>query len=159
MPANDNASNSFFSQLASQVLTSIPVVTALVFLVVSIKVFRVAHEETSTTVAIVRTADVIALLKGVILTLLPGFFAAGVAASLWWWASAIPDEGELTQDSAKRALVNPRAGLAWLLLGIACFTLPWPLFGAVRGDDAARSGSCSSGGRSRAPGSSRCTRC
>ncbi len=47
--------------LASTVLSSIPVLSAIVFLAVAIKVFRASNMETVTTVAIVSTADVVAV--------------------------------------------------------------------------------------------------
>src|SRR5262249_14997601 len=85
---------SFFDTLRGALFASIPALSVLVFIVVAVKVFRASRMETTTTVAIVSTADVVALLKGVILTLLPGFLAALTAAAIWWWAGVIPEHAE-----------------------------------------------------------------
>jgi len=73
----------FFDTLRGAILSSIPALSALVFVVVAVKVFRASYMETTTTVSIVSNADPFQLLKGVILTLLPGFLAALVAAAVW----------------------------------------------------------------------------
>jgi len=115
--------------LASTVLSSIPVLSAIVFLAVAIKVFRASNMETVTTVAIVSTADVVALLKGVILTLLPGFLAGVVAAAIWWWSRDLvldPASTDVKGD-AKRGLHNPRLSLVWVALVIAFYTISWPI--------------------------------
>jgi hypothetical protein len=118
--------------LQDTVLTSIPVLSALVFLIVSIKVFRVSGMETTTTVAVVSQADPFALLKGVILTLLPAFLEAATAAALWAWARILPTrdlpEGQPTRDAARRTLLSREAGVAWSFIVIAFFTVTWVVF-------------------------------
>ncbi len=115
--------------LASAVLSGIPVLSAIVFLAVAIKVFRASNMETVTTVAIVSSADAVALLKGVILTLLPGFLAGVVAAAIWWWSRDLvldPESSNVTND-AKSGLHNPRLSLVWIALVIAFYTISWPI--------------------------------
>jgi len=120
----------FFDTLRRAALTSIPVLSALVFVIVSIKVFRASMMETTTTVAIVSSANAIALLKGVILTLLPGFLAGLAALAIWWWAGVLPerlDEANVRRDAAK-ALGSAQAVFAWAMLVMAFFTVWWPVF-------------------------------
>ena len=62
----------FFDSIRGAIFTSIPALAALVFVVVAVKVFRASRMETTTTVAIVSNADDFQLLKGIVLTLLPG---------------------------------------------------------------------------------------
>ncbi len=71
-----------FETFRTRALASVPALSILTFVIVAVKVFRASGMETSTTVAIVSTADVIALLKGVVLTLLPGFLAAASGSGL-----------------------------------------------------------------------------
>lgn len=119
----------FFDTLRSMILTSVPVLSALIFVVVSVKVFRAALMDTTTTVAIVSTADVVALLKGVILTLLPGFLAGLTATSIWWWAGVVPERlDRASADDARRALFAPQALWVWAMLVTAFFTVWWPVF-------------------------------
>lgn len=134
--AKDERDKTFMGTLGGMVLTSLPVVSAVVFFAVAIKVFRVANMETATTVAVVSQADVVALLKGVVLTLLPGFLAAVVSAAIWWWAGEIPSpapEGaakiERTRSKARWAISpsNPKFVLVVACLAVAFFTLPWSL--------------------------------
>jgi hypothetical protein len=134
--------NGFFETLRGAVLTSIPAMSALVFVIVAVKVFRASMMEITTTVAIVSTADVIALLKGVILTLLPGFLAGLTAVSIWWWAAVLPtrfdalssgasgESNELTKarEEASRGLFSAQAIFAWAMLVMAFFTIWWPVF-------------------------------
>jgi hypothetical protein len=124
---------SFFETLRGGVLTSIPALSALVFVVVAVKVFRTSGMEATTTVAVVSTADVVALLKGVILTLLPGFLAGLTAASMWWWAGVLPGrkESEELRAAASGALLSPQAFLAWAMIVMAFFTISWPIFLAL----------------------------
>lgn len=124
------AAASFFRTLQSGVLTSFPSVSALIFVIVAVKVFRASMMETTTTVAIVSTADIVVLLKGVILTLLPGFLTALTATAIWWWASVLPARagGAQPQNAATRALLAPQAGLAWSMTVVAFFTIWWPVF-------------------------------
>ena len=121
---------SFFDTVRGTVLSSVPALLALIFVVVAVKVFRASLMETTTTVAIVSTADVVALLKGVILTLLPGFLAGLTAASIWWWAGVLPEYvgGRVERGAARRALLSPQALLAWGLIVMAFFTIWWPVF-------------------------------
>ncbi len=121
---------SFFDTLRGAVLSSVPALSALVFVVVAIKVFRASMMETTTTVAIVSTADLVALLKGVILTLLPGFLAALTAASIWWWAGVLPERlaGDDAPAAARRALFSPQAAFAWAMTVTAFLTIWWPIF-------------------------------
>jgi predicted S18 family serine protease len=69
----DRTAPSRLKTLESGVLTSIPVLSVLVFIVVTLKVFRVSGMETTTTVTVISEADTFALLRGVVVTLLPGF--------------------------------------------------------------------------------------
>jgi len=142
----DKAGKSFVELIQSSVLTSIPVLSAVVFIIVTIKVFRVSGMETTTTVAVVTQADAFDLLKGVILTLLPAFLEAITAASLWAWARVLPrrdrEEGDpqLTirgsneervrsaQEAARGALLSWQAGVAWAFTAIAFFTITWVVF-------------------------------
>jgi hypothetical protein len=126
----DEPGKTFFDTLRGAVLSSVPVLSALVFVVVAIKVFRASMMETTTTVAIVSTADVVALLKGVILTLLPGFLAGLTAASIWWWAGILPERlgGAGAPAAARRALLSPQAAFAWAMTVTAFFTIWWPIF-------------------------------
>ena len=89
---------------------------ALAFVVVSVKVFRASRMETTTTVAIVSNADDFQLLKGIVLTLLPGFLAGLTAAAIWWWAAVLPERsrGRGAAD-AERALFSPQAVWAWAM--------------------------------------------
>jgi hypothetical protein len=125
-----DAATSFFETLRIGVLTSFPALSALIFVIVAVKVFRASIMESTTTVAIVSTADIFVVLKGVILTLLPGFLAGLTAASIWWWANVLPErgDGEQPQEAAKRALLAPQAALAWSLTVMAFFTIWWPVF-------------------------------
>lgn len=134
MATSGDHERTFLATLGGVVVTSLPVVSTVVFLAVTIKVFRVANMETATTVAVVSQADVIQLLKGVVLTLLPGFLASLVAASIWWWAGDIPKpavrrDGVVAVDrtSARQATspANPRFVLVLASLAVAFFTLPW----------------------------------
>jgi hypothetical protein len=121
---------SFFDTLRGSALASIPALSALLFVVVAVKVFRASGMETTTTVAIVSTADDVALLKGVILTLLPGFLAGLVAVSVWWWAAVLPAglHGPDAREQARRGLVSPQAAWAWAMIVMAFFTVWWPVF-------------------------------
>jgi hypothetical protein len=116
------------SNLEGGLLTSIPVLSALVFVIVAIKVFRVSGMETSTTVSIISKADTFSLLRGVIVTLLPGFLEALTAASLWWWAAMLPRRGEAIQTTARLALFSREAAVAWALTVTMFFTIAWPVF-------------------------------
>jgi hypothetical protein len=126
----DEPGKSFFDTLRGAVLSSVPALSALVFVVVAIKVFRASMMETTTTVAIVSTADLVALLKGVILTLLPGFLAGLTAASIWWWAGILPErlDGADAPAAARRGLLSPQAAFAWAMIVTAFFTIWWPIF-------------------------------
>jgi hypothetical protein len=134
--AKDESDKTFIGTLGGMVLTSLPVVSAVVFFAVAIKVFRVANMETATTVAVVSQADVVALLKGVVLTLLPGFLAAVVAAAIWWWAgeiaSPVSEGASKIQQAPSKARwavspSNPKFVLVIACLTVAFFTLPWSL--------------------------------
>jgi hypothetical protein len=124
---------SFFDTLRGAILTSIPALGALVFVIVTVKVFRASHMETTTTVAIVSNADVYKLLKGIILTLLPGFLAALAAAAVWWWGEVLPkrlDDPDATA-AVVRGLYSPQAIFAWAMMVMAFFTVWWPVFLAL----------------------------
>lgn len=103
--------------------------SALIFLAAAIKVFRASNMETVTTVSVVSSADTVSLFKGVILTLLPGFLAAVVAAAIWWWSRDFaPDLNSADAASnAMRGLRNPRLTLVWIMLVIAFYTISWPI--------------------------------
>jgi hypothetical protein len=119
----------FFDTIRGSIITSIPALSSLTFVIVSVKVFRASGMEATTTVAVVSTADPIALLKGVLLTLLPGFLTAVVATSLWWWADAIPKSPVLTSRTATTVgLGSPQAVFAWAMVVTAFYTISWPLF-------------------------------
>jgi hypothetical protein len=104
-----------------------------VFVIVTVKVFRASHMETTTTVAIVSNADVYKLLKGIILTLLPGFLAALAAAAVWWWGEVLPKRLDEPGASAAavRGLYSPQAIFAWAMMVMAFFTIWWPVFLAL----------------------------
>ena len=114
----------------STLFASVPALGVLVFLIVAVKVFRAAHMETATTVAVVSSADPVALLKGVVLTLLPGFLTAVVAAGIWWWVGDTPSGSQALDPAAtaRTALFRPRTLLVWSLLVMAFFTISWPVF-------------------------------
>jgi hypothetical protein len=127
--APSDAAAGFFTTLRGSLLSSIPALSALTFVIVAVKVFRASGMEATTTVAIVNSADVVTLLKGVILTLLPGFLAAVAAAALWWWADAMPaDDVRGDPEVATRALLSPQAGFAWAMVTMTFFTISWPIF-------------------------------
>jgi hypothetical protein len=130
MTHEEDPGKSFFDTLRGAVLSSVPALTALVFVVVAVKVFRASMMETTTTVAIVTNADLFALLKGVILTLLPGFLAGLTAVSIWWWAGVLPErlDGPDAPAAASRALNSPQAVFAWAMTVTAFFTIWWPIF-------------------------------
>lgn len=135
MATSPDPDKTFLGTLGGVVVTSLPVVSTAVFFAVTIKVFRVANMETATTVAVVSQADVIQLLKGVVLTLLPGFLASLVAACIWWWAGEIPEFVATPDEAGTTAYVkaashaasfaNPRFILVLAALVISFFTLPW----------------------------------
>jgi hypothetical protein len=110
---------SFFDTFRGSVLSTLPALSVVTFLLAAIKVFRASGMETSTTAAIVTTADVVALLKGVVLTLLPGFIAVVIAASIWWWAESL---------SGGSAISEGNLAFAWGMVGMGFFTVPWPIF-------------------------------
>ena len=139
-PTPDAASRGFFSTLRGTVLTSIPALSALVFVIVSVKVFRASGMEATTTVAIVSEADQFTLLKGVVLTLLPGFLAALCAIAMWWWADSIPEPGTAATtpharvsqaEAARRSLFSSQSIFAWSMVVMAYFTVSWPIFLAL----------------------------
>jgi hypothetical protein len=132
-PARREGDRGFFETLRGGVLSSIPALSVLVFLIVAVKVFRASGMEATTTVAVVSSADTFALLKGVILTLLPGFLAGVTAASMWWWAGVLPTsaDGLDGRVAALEALRSPQAVLAWALVVMAFFTISWPIFLAL----------------------------
>ncbi len=127
--ASDPAAG-FFDSIRGAIFTSIPALAALVFVIVSVKVFRASRMETTTTVAIVSNADDFQLLKGIVLTLLPGFLAGLTAAAIWWWAAVLPErlEGPGARAEAERALFSPQAVWAWAMIVMAFFTIWWPVF-------------------------------
>ena len=128
-PAPDPVT-SFFDTVRGAIVSSIPALTALVFVVVSVKVFRASRMETTTTVAIVSNADPFQLLKGIILTLLPGFLAALAAVAVWWWGGILPQrlDDENALEDARRGLFSPQAVWAWAMMVMAFFTIWWPVF-------------------------------
>lgn len=129
---------SMVGAVSGAILSGIPLVTTVLFFVAAVKVFRAANMETATTVAVVSSADVVALLKGVILTLLPGFLAALTSAAIWWWSGILPSslaheaDGPGSEQWARvrsaYALDNPRFGAVAGALSVAFFTLPWTVF-------------------------------
>jgi hypothetical protein len=127
-PSADTERRSPLSNLEGGLLTSIPVLSALVFVIVAIKVFRVSGMETTTTVSIISKAETFALFRGVIVTLLPGFLEALTAASIWWWAAVLPRRGEAIQATARSALFSREAAVAWILTVTMFFTIAWPVF-------------------------------
>jgi hypothetical protein len=124
----DRTAPSRLKTLESGVLTSIPVLSVLVFIVVTLKVFRVSGMETTTTVTVISEADTFALLRGVVVTLLPGFLEALTAVSLWLWASRLPRRADGAQANARAALLSPEAAAAWILTVTMFFTIAWPIF-------------------------------
>jgi hypothetical protein len=131
-PAPAETTKTLSETVRSGILTSIPLVSALTFVIVAIKVFRVSGMETTTTVAIVSTADTLALLKGVVLTLLPGFLEVLTAAAVWAYRSVLPiqdlADGDDLKKAARGALLSPEAAVAWALTVTAFFTIAWPIF-------------------------------
>jgi hypothetical protein len=121
---------SLFDTLRIGILTGLPALSAFVFIVVAVKVFRASLMETTTTVAIVSNADAVALLKGVILTLLPGFLAGLTAASIWWWGGVLPSRSDTaaSKEAIGRALFCPQSFCAWAFTVMAFFTIWWPVF-------------------------------
>jgi hypothetical protein len=124
--ADNEQAKSFFETFQHSVLTSVPALSVLTFLLVAVKVFRVSGMEASTTVAIVSTANTAALLKGVVLTLLPGFIAAVIAAAVWRWAESLPVAGEGTGMTTAHEAGD--LALAWAMVAAGFFTIPWPIF-------------------------------
>jgi len=129
MTPDDEVSKSFIDTFRGVVLSSIPALSVFVFVVVAVKVFRASGMEATTTVSVVATADAVALLKGVILTLLPGFLAGLTAVSMWWWGGVLP-RGTGRQE-ARAALISPQAVFAWALIVMAFYTISWPIFLAL----------------------------
>lgn len=135
-PGNGRAT--LLAAVSASILSSIPLLTSVLFFAAAVKVFRAANMETATTVAVVSSADVVALLKGVILTLLPGFLAALTAAVIWWWSADLPASTVERADrmSAQQwrnvksafSLGNPRFCVVLGALVVAFFTLPWTVF-------------------------------
>lgn|GEM_PF-5295673 len=119
-----------FDTLRIGIITGLPALSAFVFVVVAVKVFRASLMETTTTVAIVSNADAVALLKGVILTLLPGFLAGLTAASIWWWGGVLPSRSDtaVSKEAIGRALFCPQSFCAWAFTVMAFFTIWWPVF-------------------------------
>lgn len=124
------AAQDFFSTLRGSVIASIPALTAIVFVIVSVKVFRVSGMEATTTVAIVSSADVLDLLKGVILTMLPGFLTALTAVAMWWWADSLPS-GDIEGPRPRAMLFSSQAVFVWAMLVTTFFTVSWPMFIAL----------------------------
>jgi hypothetical protein len=129
-PRQPDPVSGFFDTIRGAIFTSIPALAALVFVIVSVKDFRASRMETTTTVAIVSNADDFQLLKGIVLTLLPGFLAGLTAAAIWWWAAVLPEhlEGPDSRRAAERALFSPQAVWAWAMAVMAFFTIWWPVF-------------------------------
>lgn len=136
----DSPASSIRAAVRDAVFSGLPILAGLTFVATTIKVFRVAHMDISTTVAIVSSANSVALLKGVIVTLLPGFLAGMLALGIWLWANSIA-EGEdaatedaktkARKDGAKRALYTARAGIVVALLAIGFFTIPTFAFASI----------------------------
>jgi len=124
--ADNEQAKSFFETFQHSVLTSVPALSVLTFVLVAVKVFRVSGMEASTTVAIVSMANTVALLKGVVLTLLPGFIAAVIAAAVWRWAESLPVAGGETGMTTAHAAGD--LALAWAMVTAGFFTIPWPVF-------------------------------
>ena len=116
----------FVENFRGKVLSSIPAVSALTFVLVAVKVYRAAGMEASTTVAIVSGADIVALLEGVILTLLPSFLALLVSAAIWWWARGL--RFSEAKETPGQALLSIDHVTAWILVAVGFLTLPWPFF-------------------------------
>ena len=108
--------------LGSALWTAIPVASTVAFVAAALKVFRAAGMETSTTVAILSSADDIQLLKGVLVTLLPGFFTGLLALAIWEWARDLPST-EYTPTTLRNSLVGPRPIAVLILLIIGYFTI------------------------------------
>jgi hypothetical protein len=121
---------SLFDTLRIAIVAGLPALSGLVFVVIAVKVFRASLMETTTTVAIVSNADAVALLKGVILTLLPGFLAGLTAATIWWWGGVLPSRLDMAdaKQAIGRALFCAQSFCAWAFAIIAFFTIWWPVF-------------------------------
>lgn len=119
----------FFHTIRGEILTAIPALSALTFVIVAVKVFRASGMEATTTVAVVSAADPFVLLKGVVLTLLPGFLTAVTAMALWWWGGALPTTtGAVHRTATDVGLLTPEAAFGWVMVVMAFFTVSWPLF-------------------------------
>jgi hypothetical protein len=136
MTANAPDNGGLIGKLGGTALASIPALSAMTFVVVAVKVFRVAGEDISTTVAIVSQANDVELLKNIVVTLLPGFLGAGVAAAISWWARELPIQpatgarapGDADRTTARNALTSPASGLCAAVIALAFFTISWPFF-------------------------------
>lgn len=124
--ATEAKPQTFIEKIRDGVLSSLPAVSVLTFVIVAVKVFRASGMEASTTVAVVIGADLVALLEGVILTLLPSFLTALIAAAIWWWGKSLQPDGD--KDASRRALLSSDYASAWTLAVVGFFTIPWPWF-------------------------------
>jgi hypothetical protein len=103
-------------------VSSISSVSAVTFILVAIKVFRASGMEASTTVAVVSGADILTLLEGVILTLLPSFIGLVTAAAIWWWSRKLPEGGD--REASRKAFLDQDHLTAWVLVTVGFFTVP-----------------------------------
>lgn len=115
----------FIGALKDSALSSVTTVSVLTFVLVAVKVFRASGMEASTTAAVVIGADLVALLEGVILTLLPSFIGLVIAGAIGWWAWWVPRNG--VEAACRKEFLNLDHVTAWTLVAIGFLTVPSPL--------------------------------
>jgi hypothetical protein len=107
--AADEASTG--EQLQTWIRSNLGTISVLSFLLVAIKVFRVSDMETSTALAVITTADTGAVIRGVLISLLPAFLAVLIASYAWW----------RSQATIKGTAFPLRRWVAWLLFALSLF--------------------------------------
>jgi hypothetical protein len=98
-------------QLQSWIRSNLGTISVLSFLLVAIKVFRVSDMETSTALAVITTADTGAVVRGVLISLLPAFLAVLIASYAWW----------RSQATIRGTAFPLRRWVAWLLFALSMF--------------------------------------
>ena len=98
-------------QLQTWIRSNLGTISVLSFLLVALKVFRVSDMETSTALAVITTADTGAVIRGVLISLLPAFVAVLIASYAWW----------RSQAAIKGRAFPLRDWVAWLLFALSLF--------------------------------------
>ena len=132
MTRDADPGKSFFDTLRGAVLSSVPALTALVFVVVAVKVFRASMMETTTTVAIVTNADLFALLKSLAQSKCP--FANLPSSKTGHWGEGITAEDMTAVSWVKPKIVVEVSFVEWTRDGL----LRHPEFISVRDDKSPR---------------------